>query len=112
MTAVGLEVNLHFGVRSDDRPDVASFDHDVAVRSQLPLALAHHLTHGWMPRDDGDLAIDARFEGHLLLEHTFVVKRRAKSGPFHTDVTCRGWIRSRRRAQSEWKGRQARIHIP
>ena len=40
---VGVEVDLHFGVRRDDRADVPPFDHDVALLAELALALGASL---------------------------------------------------------------------
>ena len=56
--AVGDEIDLHVRVRADDRADVAPFDDRVAELGQLPLALAHHLAHLRVARDDGHHAVD------------------------------------------------------
>src|SRR5262249_22514504 len=55
---VGLEVDLHLGPGRDDGADVPPLDHDVALGAELALALAHHLTHFWMPRDHRHHAVD------------------------------------------------------
>ena len=57
---VGDEVDLHLGVGRDDRADVAALDHGVALRGELALALAHHLAHLRVPRDDRHHPVDAR----------------------------------------------------
>ena len=49
---IGDEVDLHLGVGRDDRADVAALDHGVALAAELALALAHHLAHLRVPRDD------------------------------------------------------------
>ena len=51
---VGDEVDLHLGLRRDDRADVAALDHDVALGPELALALAHHLAHLGVAGDDRD----------------------------------------------------------
>ena len=63
LVAVGDEIDLHLGVRRDDRADVASLDHDVAVAPELALPLAHHLAHGRMARDDRNHPVDAVARG-------------------------------------------------
>ena len=57
---VGVEVDLDLGIRRDDRADVPSLDDDVAVVAELTLALAHHLAHGRVVGDNGDLPVDVR----------------------------------------------------
>src|SRR5512133_3194532 len=56
--AVGVQVDLHGGLRGDDGADVATLDHDVAVLGELLLARTHHLAHGRVARDDRDEAVD------------------------------------------------------
>ena len=65
---IGLEIDLHLGARRDDRADVAALDHDVALRGELTLPLAHHLAHLVVARDDRDHPVDARLadrRGHV-----------------------------------------------
>ena len=55
---VGDEVDLHLGLRRDDGADVAALDHDVALGAELALALAHHLAHLRVARDDRHHPVD------------------------------------------------------
>ena len=43
----------------DDGADVAALDHDVALGGELALALAHHLAHLGVARDDRNHPVDA-----------------------------------------------------
>ena len=66
---VGSEVDLHGGAGGDDRPDVAALHHGVGLRGELALALAHHLPHLRVLRDDGHRPVDPRVadrRGHVL----------------------------------------------
>src|SRR4029079_5021469 len=57
---VGVEVDLDLCIRRNDRPDVASFDDDVALVAELTLAFAHHLAHSRVFSDHGNLHVDVR----------------------------------------------------
>src|SRR5215216_801966 len=57
---IGVEVDLHAGVRRDDRADVAALDHGVAEVGELALPAAHDEAHFGVPRDDRDEAVDLR----------------------------------------------------
>ena len=55
---VGVEPDLELGMRRHDLADVAALDHRVALLGELTLALAHHLAHLLVPRDDGHGRVD------------------------------------------------------
>ena len=57
---IGDEIDLHLRVGRDDGADVASLDDDVAVVTELALALAHDLAHLRMARDDRHHPVDLR----------------------------------------------------
>ena len=57
---VGDEPDLEVGVRRHDDADVPSLDHRVALLAEGALALAHHLAHLRVPRDDRDGGVDHR----------------------------------------------------
>src|SRR5215218_6576558 len=56
--ALGIEVDLHLGLRRDHGADVAALDHDIAFVRELALALPHHRAHGRVPRDHRHEAVD------------------------------------------------------
>jgi hypothetical protein len=55
---VGDEIDLHGGVRRNDRADIAAFDHDVPYTAELALPVAHDLAHTRIPCDDGNHPVD------------------------------------------------------
>ena len=57
---IGDEIHLHLRVGRDDGADVASLDDDVALVTELALALAHHLAHRRVARDDRHHPVDLR----------------------------------------------------
>ena len=56
----GIEIDLHVGVRKDDRADVAAFHDDAAAGAHLPLAFDEHRPHARQARDGRRRAIDLR----------------------------------------------------